>query len=164
VKNLKRGGDLPLLHPPNATSCPPLPADPWFWNLCASDMRWLRNQVVAPLTEELVFRACMLPMLVPCAGPALAVVTCPLFFGVGESSRCQDFLRVQLFDIFISTNNFKKKHTQRAVRKVRYTIIAFPKTKTYYDCELIIEKMWTVQNVWFVCDCFVRCLMFHSRF
>ncbi|KAG7280431.1 hypothetical protein CRUP_028171 [Coryphaenoides rupestris] len=38
---------------------------PWFWNLCASDMRWMRNQVVAPLTEELVFRACMLPMLVP---------------------------------------------------------------------------------------------------
>lgn len=61
-----------------------LPADPWFWMLCASDMRWLRNQVVAPLTEELVFRACMLPMLVPCAGPSIAIFTCPLFFGVGE--------------------------------------------------------------------------------
>lgn len=47
-------------------------------------MRWLRNQVVAPLTEELVFRACMLPMLVPCAGPSTAIFTCPLFFGVGE--------------------------------------------------------------------------------
>lgn len=49
-------------------------------------MRWLRNQVVAPLTEELVFRACMLPMLVPCAGPSTAIFTCPLFFGVGEFS------------------------------------------------------------------------------
>lgn len=48
-------------------------------------MRWLRNQVVAPLTEELVFRACMLPMLVPCTGPSAAIFTCPLFFGVGES-------------------------------------------------------------------------------
>uniref|UniRef100_A0A3B5BAW0 CAAX prenyl protease 2 n=1 Tax=Stegastes partitus TaxID=144197 RepID=A0A3B5BAW0_9TELE len=56
--------------------------DPWFWMLCLSDMRWLRNQVVAPLTEELVFRACMLPMLVPCAGPSTAIFTCPLFFGV----------------------------------------------------------------------------------
>lgn len=63
---------------------PCLPADPCFWMLCGSDMRWLRNQVVAPLTEELVFRACMLPMLVPCAGPSIAIFTCPLFFGVGE--------------------------------------------------------------------------------
>uniref|UniRef100_A0A3Q2Q3L2 CAAX prenyl protease 2 n=1 Tax=Fundulus heteroclitus TaxID=8078 RepID=A0A3Q2Q3L2_FUNHE len=55
--------------------------DPCFWTLCLSDMRWLRNQVVAPLTEELVFRACMLPMLVPCAGPTTAIFTCPLFFG-----------------------------------------------------------------------------------
>lgn len=65
-------------------SCPNTPADPWFWMLCLSDMRWLRNQVVAPLTEELVFRACMLPMLVPCAGPFTAIFTCPLFFGVGK--------------------------------------------------------------------------------
>uniref|UniRef100_A0A672QZL7 CAAX prenyl protease 2 n=1 Tax=Sinocyclocheilus grahami TaxID=75366 RepID=A0A672QZL7_SINGR len=56
--------------------------DPCFWTLCLGDMRWLRNQVVAPLTEELVFRACMLPMLVPCAGPSTAIFTCPLFFGV----------------------------------------------------------------------------------
>lgn len=41
--------------------------------------------MVAPLTEELVFRACMLPMLVPCTGPPAAIFTCPLFFGVGES-------------------------------------------------------------------------------
>lgn len=47
-------------------------------------MRWLRNQIIAPFTEELVFRACMLPMLVPCTGLGPAVFTCPLFFGVGE--------------------------------------------------------------------------------
>ncbi|XP_013907878.1 PREDICTED: CAAX prenyl protease 2-like [Thamnophis sirtalis] len=58
--------------------------DPRFWVLCLTDMRWLRNQVIAPFTEELVFRACMVPMLVPCTGVGLAIVTCPLFFGVGE--------------------------------------------------------------------------------
>lgn len=41
--------------------------------------------MIAPLTEELVFRACMLPMLAPCTGLGPAVFTCPLFFGVGES-------------------------------------------------------------------------------
>ncbi|XP_078388927.1 CAAX prenyl protease 2 isoform X2 [Cetorhinus maximus] len=56
--------------------------DPQFWAQCLADMRWMRNQVVAPLTEELVFRACMLPMLVPCTGLSRAIITCPLFFGV----------------------------------------------------------------------------------
>ncbi|XP_077313399.1 CAAX prenyl protease 2 isoform X3 [Lithobates pipiens] len=58
--------------------------DPRFWILCITDMRWLRNQVIAPLTEELVFRACMLPMLVPCTSPGTAIFTCPLFFGIGH--------------------------------------------------------------------------------
>uniref|UniRef100_A0A672GF84 CAAX prenyl protease 2 n=1 Tax=Salarias fasciatus TaxID=181472 RepID=A0A672GF84_SALFA len=79
--------------------------DPWFWTLCASDMRWLRNQVVAPLTEELVFRACMLPMLVPCAGAAAAIFTCPLFFGVAHFHHVIELLRFRqgtLSGIFLS--------------------------------------------------------------
>ncbi|XP_006230853.1 CAAX prenyl protease 2 isoform X5 [Rattus norvegicus] len=55
---------------------------PRSWARRLTDMRWLRNQVIAPLTEELVFRACMLPMLAPCTGLGPAVFTCPLFFGV----------------------------------------------------------------------------------
>ncbi|KAF0045634.1 hypothetical protein F2P81_002163 [Scophthalmus maximus] len=80
-------------------------SDPCFWTLCFSDMRWLRNQVVAPLTEELVFRACMLPMLVPCAGPSLAIFTCPLFFGVAHFHHVIELLRFRqgtLSGIFLS--------------------------------------------------------------
>ncbi|XP_068612019.1 CAAX prenyl protease 2 [Brachionichthys hirsutus] len=79
--------------------------DPWFWTLCLGDMRWLRNQVVAPLTEELVFRACMLPMLVPCAGPSTAIFTCPLFFGVAHFHHVIEQLRFRqgtLSGIFLS--------------------------------------------------------------
>ncbi|XDV38854.1 hypothetical protein PO909_008184 [Leuciscus waleckii] len=46
------------------------------------DLRWFRNQVVAPLTEKLVFRACMIPMLVKCIGPTAAIFISPLFFSV----------------------------------------------------------------------------------
>ncbi|XP_072737069.1 CAAX prenyl protease 2 [Ciconia boyciana] len=67
--------------------------DPRFWALCLGDVRWLRNQVVAPLTEELVFRACMLPMLVPCTGPGPAVLACPLFFGVAHFHHVIEQLR-----------------------------------------------------------------------
>lgn len=57
------------------------------WRVCVGDAVWLRNQVVAPLTEELVFRGAMLPMLVPCIGPTGAIFTAPLFFGVGMATR-----------------------------------------------------------------------------
>lgn len=79
--------------------------DPRFWALCLSDMRWLRNQVVAPLTEELVFRACMVPMLVPCAGPSTAIFTCPLFFGVAHFHHVIELLRFRqgtISGIFLS--------------------------------------------------------------
>ncbi|XP_070622189.1 CAAX prenyl protease 2 isoform X2 [Erythrolamprus reginae] len=67
--------------------------DPRFWFLCLTDMRWLRNQVIAPFTEELVFRACMVPMLVPCTGVGLAIATCPLFFGVAHFHHVIEQLR-----------------------------------------------------------------------
>ncbi|KAI3373817.1 hypothetical protein L3Q82_022402, partial [Scortum barcoo] len=54
------------------------------WRSCVGDAVWLRNQVVAPVTEELVFRGAMLPMLVPCTGPTAAIFTAPLFFGVAH--------------------------------------------------------------------------------
>ncbi|XP_029063857.1 CAAX prenyl protease 2 isoform X2 [Monodon monoceros] len=66
---------------------------PRSWAGCLTDMRWLRNQVIAPLTEELVFRACMLPMLAPCTGLGPAVFTCPLFFGVAHFHHIFEQLR-----------------------------------------------------------------------
>nr|AAH74218.1 MGC83398 protein [Xenopus laevis] len=79
--------------------------DPRFWMLCGTDMRWLRNQVIAPLTEELVFRACMLPMLVPCTGPGPAIFTCPLFFGIAHFHHVIEQLRFRqatVLSIFLS--------------------------------------------------------------
>ncbi|XP_061595509.1 CAAX prenyl protease 2-like isoform X2 [Cololabis saira] len=54
------------------------------WLVCLQDAVWLRNQVVAPVTEELVFRGALLPMLIPCTGPTAAIFTAPLFFGVAH--------------------------------------------------------------------------------
>ncbi|CAH3029166.1 unnamed protein product [Porites evermanni] len=44
----------------------------------------LRNYLVAPLSEEFVFRACLLPMLVPGFGNVMPIFICPLFFGVAH--------------------------------------------------------------------------------
>lgn len=62
--------------------CSPFP-DVESWLVCVEDAVWLRNQVGAPLTEELEFREAMLPMLLPCSGATGAVFTAPLFFCVG---------------------------------------------------------------------------------
>ena len=73
----------------------------WVWNL--TDLVFLRNHVVAPVAEEFVFRACMLPLLLQCFQPMTAVFIAPLFFGVGRYFACSIYLRDQNND-FRGTN------------------------------------------------------------
>lgn len=58
--------------------------EPGYWYSNLKNLIWLRNHVVAPLSEEFTFRACMLPLLVPCLGQRAAILICPLFFGVAH--------------------------------------------------------------------------------
>lgn len=55
----------------------------FWWNYC-QNLLWLRNHVVAPLSEEFTFRACMLPLLLQTFSPMTAIFITPLFFGVGK--------------------------------------------------------------------------------
>lgn len=54
----------------------------------------LRNYVFAPVAEELIFRACMLPILSPAIGEMRAVIVCPLFFGVAHVHHLIEWYRV----------------------------------------------------------------------
>ncbi|XP_074663228.1 CAAX prenyl protease 2-like isoform X2 [Tubulanus polymorphus] len=54
------------------------------WLECFKDIYWWRSHVMAPFTEEFVFRACMLPLLVSSLGCGKAVIFCPLLFGVAH--------------------------------------------------------------------------------
>ncbi|KAK0145411.1 CAAX prenyl protease 2 [Merluccius polli] len=71
-------------HPKRSGGGPQAALEPLSWRLCVGDAVWLRNQVVAPVTEELVFRGAMLPMMVSCSGPTAAIFITPLFFGVAH--------------------------------------------------------------------------------
>ncbi|XP_031848742.1 ras converting CAAX endopeptidase Sras isoform X2 [Nomia melanderi] len=64
-----------------------------IWRLCSESMfwpgnkrtlTWWRSQVVAPLSEEWTFRACMLPVLLQCFTPITAIFVCSLIFGVAH--------------------------------------------------------------------------------
>ncbi|XP_040495414.1 CAAX prenyl protease 2 isoform X1 [Ursus maritimus] len=100
-------------HFPSSTAAPAADHAPRSWARCLTDMRWLRNQVIAPLTEELVFRACMLPMLAPCTGLGPAVFTCPLFFGVAHFHHIFEQLRFRqssVGSIFLSAVLGQEEH------------------------------------------------------
>jgi prenyl protein peptidase len=45
---------------------------------------WWRNYIISPFTEEFVFRACMLPLLVHNFGHAYSILITPLFFGLAH--------------------------------------------------------------------------------
>ncbi|XP_013625854.1 PREDICTED: CAAX prenyl protease 2 [Brassica oleracea var. oleracea] len=58
---------------------------------CASGVYFWRNLVVAPLTEELVFRACMIPLLL-CAGFRIyyAIFLCPILFSLAHLNHFRE--------------------------------------------------------------------------
>lgn len=69
--------------------------------------RWdiaLRNLVVAPVTEEWLFRGCMLAVLLPTMGVRVAVVTVPMLFGLAHTHHLLEWYRnprnVQLSQAF----------------------------------------------------------------
>ena len=59
-----------------------------FLNPLTEDERWknIRNYIVAPVTEEIVFRGCMVPALLAAGmSPLKASLMAPLFFGVAHA-------------------------------------------------------------------------------
>ncbi|KAH8378755.1 hypothetical protein KR009_001235 [Drosophila setifemur] len=55
-----------------------------YWRGSFSSIIWVRNLIMAPLTEEFVFRACMMPLILQSFSPVAAVFITPLFFGVAH--------------------------------------------------------------------------------
>lgn len=49
-----------------------------------SDWKWYRTFIVAPFSEELIFRACMLPLLTPQFGLTKSIFMAPLLFGIAH--------------------------------------------------------------------------------
>lgn len=57
---------------------------PSYWIESVNDLVWVRNHLVAPLSEEFTFRACMLPILLQKFSSVTAMLIVPLFFGVAH--------------------------------------------------------------------------------
>lgn len=67
--------------------------DSRYWKHNFQDLAWLRNHIVAPLSEEFTFRACMMPLLVQTFRPSIAILVTPLFFGIAHFHHLNEHLR-----------------------------------------------------------------------
>ncbi|XP_066929469.1 CAAX prenyl protease 2-like [Clytia hemisphaerica] len=70
-----------------------------------TDLKWYRTLVVAPVSEELIFRACMLPLLVPDYGNSAGIFIAPLFFGVAHFHHIREKLKAgnELVPVLLSS-------------------------------------------------------------
>jgi len=56
-----------------------------YWKHHLRDPTFVRNIIIAPISEEFVYRGCILPLLSPrWASGAWSVLICPLFFGLSH--------------------------------------------------------------------------------
>ncbi|XP_053613495.1 CAAX prenyl protease 2 isoform X1 [Plodia interpunctella] len=68
-------------------------AEPVYWISNWQDLVWVRNHIMAPLSEEWVFRACMMPLLLQCLDPLTAVFSGPLLFGIAHFHHMLEQIR-----------------------------------------------------------------------
>ncbi|XP_062117577.1 CAAX prenyl protease 2 [Humulus lupulus] len=74
----------------------------WGLSITSNILAW-RNYVVAPLTEELVFRACMVPLLL-CGGFKISSVIflCPVFFSLAHLNHFMEVYSKQNYNFIKS--------------------------------------------------------------
>uniref|UniRef100_A0A8D8WMA1 CAAX prenyl protease 2 n=2 Tax=Cacopsylla melanoneura TaxID=428564 RepID=A0A8D8WMA1_9HEMI len=72
---------------------PEVSNEPKFWWTNVNDLMWVRNYIVAPLSEEFTFRACMLPLLLQVFRPNTAIFVAPLFFGAAHFNHLIERLK-----------------------------------------------------------------------
>ncbi|CRL02518.1 CLUMA_CG015347, isoform A, partial [Clunio marinus] len=68
-------------------------SEPMFWLNHCQNLLWIRNHIVAPLSEEFTFRACMLPLLLQSFTPITSIFITPMFFGVAHLHHMIERLR-----------------------------------------------------------------------
>ncbi|XP_058461899.1 CAAX prenyl protease 2 [Malaya genurostris] len=88
-------------------------SEPMYWMNAVQNLMWLRNHLIAPLSEEFTFRACMLPLLLQTFQPKVAILITPLLFGLAHLHHINERLRdgtpmkivltVSLFQFFYTT-------------------------------------------------------------
>lgn len=97
----------------------------WIDNF--KNILWLRNHIVAPLSEEFTFRACMMPLLLQSFQPITAVLLTPMFFGVAHLHHMIERLRsgMELKTALVISGKFLLFHLCYSNKKNHCFILVF---------------------------------------
>lgn len=70
----------------------------------------LRNYIIAPIAEEIVFRSCIVPLFLPHLGANKSILITPLFFGIAHVHHMLEHLRMKttlnsqiILDVILNT-------------------------------------------------------------
>jgi hypothetical protein len=85
-----------------------------IWLAYFKNLLWLRNHLVAPLSEELVFRSCMIPILLQSFSPMTSIYITPMFFGVGKKNtfKLKFISKINFSSIFSSYAPCHRKNSK----------------------------------------------------
>ncbi|XP_047033863.1 CAAX prenyl protease 2 [Helicoverpa zea] len=87
-------------------------AEPMYWLASWQDLVWVRNHFMAPLSEEWVFRACMVPLLLQCVEPMTAVFVGPLLFGIAHFHHMYEQIKAGfIFKTALLVSSFQFTYT-----------------------------------------------------
>ncbi|XP_037963093.2 CAAX prenyl protease 2 [Plutella xylostella] len=87
-------------------------AEPVYWLSSWKDWVWVRNHFMAPLSEEWVFRACMMPLLLQCLEPITAVFVGPLLFGIAHFHHMYEQMKAGFdFKMALMISSFQFMYT-----------------------------------------------------
>lgn len=76
------------------------------------ELVWIRNYVMAPISEEFTFRACMLSLIIHCTTPINAVFLCPVFFGAAHLHHMREQIKFGVkWTIAVATSLFQFAYT-----------------------------------------------------
>ncbi|KAL2731948.1 CAAX prenyl protease 2 isoform X2 [Vespula squamosa] len=106
-------------------------AEPMYWLGSVHTLIWWRNHIVAPLSEEWTFRACMLPLLLQCFTQTTAIFICPLFFGVAHFHHVVERIKMGMeikLALFISCKYFLRFQFAYTTLFGAYAAFLFVKT------------------------------------
>jgi len=85
---------------------------PTYWFHSLKTMIGFRNYIIAPLTEEFIFRACILALIISCTEPTKAVFICPIFFGTAHLHHMIEQIRLGTkWRIAVFTSLFQFSYT-----------------------------------------------------
>lgn len=102
-----------------------LVVDTDFWKSNFKNILWIRNHVMAPLSEEFVFRACMMPLILQSFTPITAVFITPLFFGVAHIHHIVERLSMGMEFTTALIISCKFKHTLSNLNFLQINLIFF---------------------------------------